>query len=543
MNGLAKFHFLDVLIVAFYLALVMIIGLLVSRKRKEDSTEYFLAGRNVGWFAIGVALFTTNISSEHFIGLAGSGAARGIAVGSFEWMAVFFIILLGWIFAPLYLKAGVFTVPEFLEQRFNSSSRMYLASISIFTYLLTKVSVTLFAGGLLFRSLLGWDMYTSGIVLVMLTGIYTIVGGLRAVIYTSVVQSFFLIGGALLLTLLGLREVGGLSGLQAQLPADYFSIFKPASDPDFPWTGILFGAPILGIWYWCTDQYIVQRVLSARNLQQAQRGTIFAGFLKLLPVFILVVPGLIAAALFPGVRGDEAYTMLLSSSFLPLGIKGLIIGGLLAALMSSLAASFNSAATIFTRDFYGYFHPEAGERKLVLVGRLATTVMVMSAILWIPLTKLITSHIYIYLQSVQAYISPPITAVFVGIFWRRINGKGAIWALMTGGVLGALRLILEILYKTGQMHLPLLQGFATMNFLHFAIFLFLVSSLVMVGVSFATTPATTSGGMKWESKPAPLGFPDSGMTGTLEVGSVDRINLIFSILLMAMVLGLWGAFL
>ncbi len=538
------FQILDLLIIGFYLLLVSVIGFLVSRQREESSTDYFLAGKSMGWFAVGLTLFATNISSEHFIGLAGSGAARGLAVGSFEWMAVFFLILLGWVFAPLFLRANVFTVPEFIGKRFNRASRLYLSGISIFTYLFTKTSVTLFAGGLLIRGILGWDMRTSTIAVVVLTGIYAIVGGLRAVMYTAVVQAFFLIAGAVLLTVFGLQEVGGFAGLQAHLPADYFCLWKPASDPDFPWTGILFGAPILGVWYWCTDQYIVQRVLSAKNLLHARRGTIFAGFLKILPVFILVLPGLIAAALFPGIQGDEAYARLLSGTLLPVGLKGLVVAGLLAALMSSLAASFNSAATIFTMDIYRTLRPDTSEQKLVLVGRLATTAMVIAAILWIPLTRFITTHIYLYLQSMQAYISPPITAVFViGIFWKRINGRGAIWALVVGGLIGAARLVLEIISNLGGNVPATLHWFVELNFLHFAIFLFVVSAAVLVLASLPAKKFTDT--RLRDPLDESLDWQANRMFGSalFRLVSTDRANLVLSALLLMFVLGLWGAFL
>ncbi|MBU1984221.1 sodium/solute symporter, partial [bacterium] len=267
----------DLVIIGLYFVAVFSVGFYFAR-RGRTSTEYFLAGRNVGWFAIGASLFATNISSEHFIGLAGSGAATGMAVGHFEWLACLIVLFLGWVFVPFYLKSGVFTMPEFLERRYNSASRWYLTTVSILAYVLTKISVTLFAGGLLLQQVMGWDMYTSALVLVIATGIYTVAGGLAAVIYTEMVQMFVLIGGAVVLTVLGVNELGGIGALKESVPPEFFSMFKPMSDPDFPWTGIVFGAPILGIWYWCTDQYIVQRVLSAKNISHARSGTIFAGY-------------------------------------------------------------------------------------------------------------------------------------------------------------------------------------------------------------------------------------------------------------------------
>jgi len=475
---------IDFVVIVLYFLLVLGIGVYFSR-RTSDSTDYFLAGRNVGWVAIGASLFASNISSEHFIGLAGTGSSSGLAVGHFEWLAAFIVLFLGWIFVPFYLKSGVFTMPEFLERRYGRASRMYLTTVSIVAYVITKISVTLFAGGLLLHKILGWDMMTSAIVLIIVTGIYTIAGGLSAVIYTELIQSVILIGGAVTLTLLGLHEVGGFTGLQAKLPPEFFSMFKAWDHPEFPWTGIIFGAPILGIWYWCTDQFIVQRVLSGKNINHARSGAILAGFLKILPVFILVLPGLISAALF-GTTGDEAYPTMVTSYLLPTGIKGIVIASLLAALMSSLASCFNSTSTLFTIDFYKNLRPGAAETELVLVGRLATTVMVILGVLAVPLITMLSTQLFVYLQSVQAYISPPIAAVFIfGIFWPRANSKGAISALGTGAVLGALRFALEIMVKTGTS-LGAFEWYATMNFLHFAVFLFGISVLVLFVVSLMT---------------------------------------------------------
>jgi SSS family solute:Na+ symporter len=480
---------LDLIFILIYFTLLFTVGFYFSR-REKNSTDYFLAGRRVGWVAIGASLFASNISSEHFIGLAGSGASRGLAVGHFEWIACYILLLLGWFFVPFYLKSNVFTMPEFLERRYNKSSRMYLTSVSIIAYVLTKISVTLFAGGLLLHEILGWDIATSAVVMVIVAGIYTIAGGLEAIVHVDVLQASVLILGAALLTFFGLQEVGGFAALQAKVPVDFFSMFKPLADPDFPWTGIIFGAPILGVWYWCTDQYIVQRVLGGKNINHARSGTLLAGFLKILPVFILVLPGVIAYAYFndPTI-GDKAFPLLVASQLLPPGVKGLVIASLLAALISSLASCFNSSSTLFTMDFYREFRPYSSEKELVLVGRLATTVLVILAILWVPFIKYINSQIYIYLQSVQAYISPPIAAVFIlGILWKRVNGTGAIWTLVSGAVIGAFRLVVELLYKAGKIEGAFVQFVAGANFLHFAIFLFIVSVCVLIFVSLLTSP-------------------------------------------------------
>src|SRR2546427_1142047 len=289
---------LDLMIIGVYFLLVFGIGFYFSRKERT-SEQYFLAGRDVGWFFIGASLFVSNISTEHFIGLSGTGASSGLAVGHFEWLACLILLILGWVFVPFYLRSNVFTMPEFLERRFNRNCAVYLASISIIAYVFTKISVHLYAAAIVLERVVGWNQWTAAIVLVIATGIYTIAGGLAAVIYTDLVQTLILIAGAVILTFVGLDRVGGFAGLRAAVPTNYFHMIKPMTDSEVPWTGIFFGAPILGIWYWCTDQVIVQRVLSARDEGHAKAGTIFAGFLKILPVFMLVLPGIIAFALFP----------------------------------------------------------------------------------------------------------------------------------------------------------------------------------------------------------------------------------------------------
>lgn len=478
---------LDLLIIGAYFLVVMAIGF-YFRKRGKSSEEYFLAGRNVGWLAIGASLFATNISSEHFLGLAGTGSKSGLAVGHFEWLAILMILLLGWVFTPFYLRSGVFTMPEFLERRYNSAARYYLSIVSIIAYVLTKISISLYAGGILLKAVVGWDMYTSAVVIVLATGIYTVMGGLAAVIYTDLVQMFILIVGSVALTLIGLDRAGGWDAVVASTPPDFWNMFKPMSDPDFPWTGIVFGAPILGLWYWCTDQYIVQRVLSARNLDQARSGTIFAGFLKILPVFILVLPGVIAYSLSKGeVTGDRAYAWMVTT-LLPSGLKGLVVAGLLAALMSSLSAMFNSTSTLLTIDIFKRLRPKANDAAVVQFGRIATGAMVVLGLLWIPFIGLLSDErMYVYLQSVQAYVSPPIAACFLfGILWKRVNGNGAIAALLTGLGLGAFRFILELQNKMNPLSSDFLRYVASVNFLHYAVFLFVVCSAVLIGVSLVT---------------------------------------------------------
>lgn len=526
---------LDFTIIGVYFAIVLGIGFYFSRRGKT-TTEYFLAGRNVGWIAIGASLFATNISSEHFLGLAGTGSKSGLAVGHFEWLACLIVLLLGWVFTPFYLKSGVFTMPEFLERRYNSASRWYLSIVSIIAYILTKISISLYAGGILLQAILGWDMYTSALVIVLVTGLYTLIGGLSAVIYADLVQTVILIVGSLVLTLIGLDKVGGWDALVAGTPPDFWSMFKPMSDPDFPWTGIVFGAPILGIWYWCTDQYIVQRVLSAKNLDNARGGTIFAGFLKILPVFILVLPGIIALKLSNGeVSGDRAYAWMVTT-LLPSGVKGLVIAGLLAALMSSLSAMFNSTSTLLTIDIFKRLKPNADDKAMVNFGRLTTGAMVALGLLWIPFIGLLSDErMYVYLQSVQAYISPPIAACFLfGIFWNRVNGKGAIASLLTGLVLGVLRFILEIQNKMSPLSSDFFRYVAEVNFLHYAIFLFVVCSAVLVGVSLATNAPD-------RKTLAHLTFSEAGDIHT-ERGKWHQANVVASFALVAILIVLWWVF-
>ena len=481
----------DWVIVVGYFLLVFGVAIWATRRERTaqtTATGYFLAGRHAGWFIVGASLFASNIGAEHLVGLAGTGAASGVAVGQFEVLASLMLLILGWVFVPFYLKSGVFTMPEFLERRYSKGARWYLAIISIIAYVLTKISVTIAAGGIVFEALMGVDFWTGALVVVVATGIYTIFGGLTAVLYTDLLQLFVLVGGAVAVTMFGLSALGGWDALVSTAGPGFLDMWKPATDPNFPWTGILFGAPILGVWYWCTDQFIVQRVLSARDQDHARRGTIFGGFLKLLPLFLFVIPGVIAAALAQQGRirletPDQALPTLVAA-LLPVGFRGLVVAGLLAALMSSLSAVFNSCATLITWDVYRELRPKASDRQLVLVGQASTAVLVGLGLLWIPLMRLISGQLYQYLQSVQAYISPPIAAVFLlGVFWQRANAAGAMTALLLGFVLGTARLIAELMKESLS---GWLYAYANVNFLHFAIMLFVVCTVALVVVSLAT---------------------------------------------------------
>jgi SSS family solute:Na+ symporter len=482
---------MDWIVIGGYFLVVFAVAWWASRGEKDherNSADYFLAGRNAGWFVIGGSLFASNIGSEHLIGLAGTGAASGLAVAQFEIQASLMLLLLGWFFVPFYLRSGVYTMPEFMERRYSPTVRWYLALISVVGYVLTKISVTIAAGGIVFESLLGMNFWTGAILVVVATGAYTVLGGLRAVLYTDLLQVFVLIGGSALVSIIGINQVGGWTALREAAPAGFFSVWKPMTDPAFPWTGILFGAPILGVWYWCTDQFIVQRVLAAHGEDDARRGTIMAGFLKQLPLFIFVIPGIVACVLSQQgaltlERSDAALPTLVAT-VLPMGLRGVVVAGLLAALMSSLSSVFNSCSTLITWDIYRKIRPEASEKTLVRVGQWSTGVLVLLGLLWIPLMAHVSEQLYQYLQSVQAYIAPPIAAVFlIGLLWGRVNAQGAIASLLTGFVLGMGRLALEL--NKDSLSGPALQ-LASINFLHYACLLFIVCSAVLVLVSLAT---------------------------------------------------------
>lgn len=541
---------LDLAIIGLYFVLVFGIGFYFSRKERT-SEDYFLASRNIGWFAIGASLFVSNISTEHFIGLAGSGATSGLAPGHYEWLAVLILLLLGWVFVPFYLRSNVFTMPEFLERRFSRSCATYLASVSVIAYIFTKISVHLYAAAIVLERVVGWSPMTAAVILVIATGIYTIAGGLAAVIYTDLVQTLILLAGAFALTFIGLDKIGGFAGLRAAVPPEYFHMIKPVSDSAYPWTGIFFGAPILGIWYWCTDQVIVQRVLSAKDEGHAKAGTIFAGFLKVLPVFLLVLPGMIAFGLYPKLfhvvngsvtNGDIAYPEMVVR-LLPTGLVGLMIAALLAALMGAMSSVFNSASTMVTLDFYKKFSPGATEKQLVTFGRIATGVMVILGILWVPFIHLLSAQLWIYLQSVQAYISPPIAVCFIfGILWPRMNGQGAISSLLTGFVLGALRFVYEVLDKTHHYDSGLIRWLVDLNFLHYAIFMFVVCTLVLIGVSmmFPAPERKKLAGLTFATVDDKIDSVGVAAPSLAKETHTERtLNVVFTCTLLALVLGLW----
>ncbi len=497
---------LDGIVIAIYFLIIFGVAYWVTvqeKKAKGDgysAKDYFLGGKNLGWFVIGASLFASNIGSEHLIGLSGAGARGAFPEAQFEILAALILIILAWVFVPFYIRSGVFTMPEFLEKRYTPKARTYLSVVSILAYVLTKISATIFAGALVFE-VLGLDFWSGAVIVVFATGIYTLFGGLRAVLYTDMIQMIVLVGGSFVLTYLGLHALGGWDEMVSIVSQaknsdasvqgiSYLNLWRPSNHSSYPWTGVLFGAPILGIWYWCTDQFIVQRVLSAKNEDEAKKGAIFAGFLKLLPLFLFVIPGVVAYALYQkGIitnldNTDKALPAMVGS-ILPSGMKGLVLSGLLAALMSSLSSVFNSSSTLFTMDFYSKYRPNANQKQLIRVGQYATLGLIILSFIWIPFMKSMMENggVYKYIQSIQAYISPPIAAAFLfGLFFKKLNGKGAMLSLWGGFILGMLRLAGEYM-KNEKIIVPtkgsLVDLFVNSNFLHFAIFLFLVSAILL----------------------------------------------------------------
>ena len=551
MNSSSIFQTLDWVVLGIYFLILIVVAVWVALQRNKNTEDYFLAGRNVGWFVIGASIFASNIGSEHVVGLAGTGFSSGTPLAHYE-LHAWIVLLLGWLFLPFYMRSGAFTMPEFLEKRFDSRSRWFLSVFSLFAYVLTKVSVTIYAGGIVVSELLNLDFWIGAIGIVVFTGIYTIIGGLKAVVYTETLQTVVLILGSVIITYLGFQEVGGWNELTktvTEASPDHFNMWRPMNDPDFPWTGLLIGGTIVGIWYWCTDQYIVQRTLAANNIMIGRRGAIFGAYLKLLPILIFLIPGIIAYALtlqnpeifnvidLNGIeRADRAFPMLVTT-LLPVGIKGLVAGGLMAALMSSLASVFNSCSTIFTIDIYKKIKPEKSEKYLVNIGKIATLVIVVLGIAWIPIMEKIGGGVmYQYLQNVQAYIGPPVTAVFLlGILWKRINAQASIVTLSAGLVLLIVRLSSEIYFQSeissGLVVDSVFFEFATINFSHMAIFIFVFSALLCVTVSILTDEPDYS-------RIKGLSFGTTTREMISKEKSYTNFDIIFSVLLVLLVIGI-----
>ncbi len=534
---------LDWLAIAAYFGFLLCLTWWVVKRNKNTADDYFLAGRDLGWVVVGASIFASNIGSEHLVGLAGSGATSGVALAHYE-LHAWCLLVLGWLFVPFYLRSRVYTMPEFLERRFTPAARWVLSFISLVAYVLTKIAVGIFAGGVVSGTLLPElqvtlagltfnSFWIGSVLVVVLTGIYTVLGGMRAVAYTEAVQTLILLIGSLLLTVFGLQKLGGWTELRTVLDPEMFNLWKPLIpagvegtwapvkesgrmawyfNTNYPWLGMLFCAPIIGLWYWCTDQYIVQRTLGAPSETEARRGTIFAAFLKLLPVFIFIIPGMIALALartgrvtglasIVDANGDaipaaaQAAFPLMVQHVMPTGLRGIVVAGLLAALMSSLAGAFNACSTLFTMDFYQKMRPHASQQQLVWVGRVATVVMVLIALFWIPVIQG-ARGLYDYLQGVQGYLGPPIFAVFFfGVFMKRLNGAGCLAALIVGFLLGVFRLAVDTPvtlgmagYEQGYAHGSFLWIVNNIYFQYYSLLIFLVSVVVLIGVSYMTRP-------------------------------------------------------
>jgi SSS family solute:Na+ symporter len=537
----------DWVAIAIYFGILLCVAWWVVRKNKDTAADYFLAGRNLGWWVIGASIFMSNIGSEHIVGLAGSGAKDGVAMAHYE-LHAWCLLVLAWVFVPFYMRSMVFTMPEFLERRFSTSSRYVLSIVSIVTFIVTKIAVGIFAGGVVFGTLLpemrigNIDSFWIGSILVIvLTGLYTMLGGMRAVVYTDVVQVVVLIGGSALLTFYGLNLLGdggivaGWGKLREFCGSDMFNLWKPIVpvgqvatwapvkeldaagaitkqawyfNTNFPWLGMAICAPVIGLWYWCTDQYIVQRALGAPNQKVAREGSIFAAFLKLFPVYLFIIPGLICFALaksgkVPGLAevydpvtghataASQGAFPLMVQHLLPAGLRGIVVAGLLSALMGSLAGVFNACSTLFTVDIYEKLRPKASQSEIVKMGRIATGIMIVISLLWIPVVKG-ADGLYSYLQSVQGYLAPPIFVVFFfGVFWKRLNAKGCLWAIIIGFIVGMFRMLVDTPVTLSQGKFAYSEGsffwiVNNINFQYFSILITIISAVVMVVVSYLT---------------------------------------------------------
>jgi SSS family solute:Na+ symporter len=537
----------DWIAIALYFTLLLSVAWWVVRRGKDTAADYFLAGRNLGWWVIGASIFASNIGSEHIVGLAGSGAADGVALAHYE-LHAWCLLVLAWVFVPFYARSLVFTMPEFLERRFSAASRYVLSIVSLVTFVVTKIAVGIFAGGVVFATLLPEihanvlgvpvnSFWIGSVAVIVLTGLYTALGGMRAVAYNDAVQVTVLIGGSALLTFYGLHRLGGWSELRRLCGPEMFNLWKPITpagvqstwapvletgaagtvvrqawyfNGNFPWPGMLICAPIIGLWYWCTDQYIVQRALGAPDEATARRGSIFAAFLKLFPVYLFIIPGLIFFALsksgriphFAAMMGADGRLVpadaqaafpLMVKYLLPPGLRGIVVAGLLSALMGSLAGVFNACSTLFTVDLYQKLRPLASQHQLVRMGRFSTAGVVLIALAWIPVIQG-ARGLYNYLQSVQGYLAPPIFVVFFfGVFWKRLNAHGCLWAMVTGFAIGVFRMGVDTVVTMGFPGFE--HGYATgsflwivnnINFQYFSVLITAVSAVVMIACSYAT---------------------------------------------------------
>ncbi|MCR5413714.1 MAG: sodium:solute symporter [Kiritimatiellae bacterium] len=527
---------IDWLMILGYFALLGGVVWWSMRKNKIESGEdLFLGGRSVGWLAIGASIFAANIGSEHLIGLAGSGAAAGLSQAHWE-LHAWVLVMMSWVFLPFYYKSGVSTMPEFLERRFGARARWILSLVSLAAYVLTKISVTVFAGALFFKVMMPevqitvfgttiTSFWIGAIATVVLAGLYSSLGGLSAVVYTDLVQTGIILAGTLSVTAFALYHLGnsgvalpdgstaqgvsdGWEVLKATIKStdnvEQFGLWHSLTHKAFPWLGVAIASATIGVWYWCTDQFIIQRTLAAKNLTNARRGAIWGGALKLCPVFLFLVPGMLGFALHHNnvmidgsvfaiplktlkdgsqvIDGDTVFPTLVQT-LLPVGFRGLVVAGMIAALMSSLASLFNSVSTLFTVDVYQKLKPETPAKKLVTIGRTTTVVMTALGLLWLPIMKAISGGgLYQYIQAVQSFLAPPIVAVFVmGLCWKRMNLRGAVWGLSLGFILGMMKLGANAIWGGAD-------GFALIQDFYFSGILLAVSILIVI-IASLTAPA------------------------------------------------------
>lgn len=481
---------LDLVIIVVYMLGILAVGILSTRGQGKTASGYFLADRSLRWGLVGSAMFAANISTIHLVGLAASGYSDGLVWGNFEWMATFTLVILGLVFAPFYFRSRISTLPEFLEKRFGPGARVMLAFMAILAALFIHIGMSLYAGAAVFRQFFGIDVVTSIVIISVVTGIYTILGGLKAVVVTESIQSVILILGAVLVTAFAVLALPGhgihtLAQFKAAVKPDQLSMLQTRSTAGLNWYAIFLGYPILGIWYWCTDQTIVQRVLGSRTEKDAQHGALFAGLLKILPVFILVFPGVVGYVLFRDVIGADPNQTLpvLLVRLIPTGLKGVIAAGLLAALMSTIAAALNSSATLVAVDIVKRIKPETTDRAQVRIGQISTVAVMLLAMAWSTQGGRYTS-IFEAINTIASYLAPPITAVFLwGVFWKRGTRQAALTTLVAGFLLGVVSFLIDLpVFGTEKV---ITHGLG-IPFMMQAWWMFCLCSLIFVVVSLLT---------------------------------------------------------
>lgn len=523
----------DISVIVVYFVVVLAVGIwAMVRTSRGTVGGFFLAGRSMVWWPIGASLFASNIGSGHFVGLAGTAAAGGIVIGGFEWNALVIVVILGWIFVPIYVKAGVVTMPEYLRKRFGGDRiRIYLSVLSLLLYVFTKISADMFSGAIFIQQAMRINIYIAIVMLLLITALYTVTGGLAAVIYTDTLQTIIMLVGSFILMGFAFNKVGGyesfvdkyMNAIPSQIyindtkidekcytpRQDSFHLFRDPISGDMPWPGLIFGLTILALWYWCTDQVIVQRCLSAKNMSHVKAGCILCGYLKLLPMFLMVFPGMISRILYT----DEVACVVPSEckkfcdtevgctniaypkmviDLMPDGLRGLMLSVMLASLMSSLTSIFNSASTLFTMDLYTKIRKKASEKELMIAGRVFILFLIGVSIAWVPILQSAQSgQLFDYIQSVTSYLGPPIASVFfLAIFVKRVNEPGAFWGLIIGLFIGLSRMIAEFAFGTGSCVKPsncpkIICG---VHYLYFAMILFASTSIIVLAVSFMTKP-------------------------------------------------------